>query len=302
VLGIACCPADAFAQAPLTDPKEMAAQLGTDALALYQQGRFADAYDKFDQAERAAHSPVFLVWMARSKRALGGLVRAKELYARVTAEAPHAATDISPSWQRAYTDAQSEVDVLSARLPHLLVRVSANGPGGTVAEVDGAPVSLGQLIEIDPGEHVVRATAADRRAFERRVRLEEGQAPLVVEVAFPSSVIDRAEPRTTRPYVGLGVVSLGVGVTGVAAGSVTGLYALSLASQVKDGCVRGTTCLAADQGKADNAHAYAVASTVSFIAGGAAAVLGVVLILVRRDEAPAVVGVGPAGAALTLRF
>jgi hypothetical protein len=302
-LGVAWHPAVAHAQAPLTDPKDMAAQLGTEALALYQKGRFADAYDKFEQAERAAHSPVFLVWMARSKRALGGLVRAKELYARVAAESPRAPADASANWQRAYSDAQGELDVLSARIPHVIVRLSSDAPPGVRAEMDGAAIPVGQPIETDPGEHIVRATAGERATFERRVRLEEGQAPLAVDVAFPSPVVHRAEPRTTHPFVGLGVASLGVGAAGVTAGAITGLYAQSLARQVDSGCIGGgATCLASDRGKADSAQAYAVAFTVCFIAGGAIAALGVVLLFVRREEAPATVSVGPAGASVTFDF
>src|SRR6187549_332064 len=89
-------PAQGDAGAPPADPKEMASGMGEEGLALHAGGRFAEAYDKFATAERIQHSPVLLLWMARSKRALGKLREASELYRRVTGES--LGPDASAKW------------------------------------------------------------------------------------------------------------------------------------------------------------------------------------------------------------
>src|SRR5689334_9994609 len=89
--------APAVAQPPAeADPQKMARRLGEQALAAHAEGRFKEAYEGFETAERIAHSPVLMLWMARSKRGLAQLLQARALYEKVATEVlPDGA---SPKW------------------------------------------------------------------------------------------------------------------------------------------------------------------------------------------------------------
>src|SRR5262245_53956491 len=68
-----------FAQ-PAPSETDRAIDAGQEAIALYRDGRWADAYDRFAVADRTTHSPVFVLYMARCKRNVGRLLDAKRLF------------------------------------------------------------------------------------------------------------------------------------------------------------------------------------------------------------------------------
>jgi hypothetical protein len=290
----------ALAQAapPPTDPKEMARRQGEEALALHGAGKFAEAYARFETAERIAHSPVFLLWMARSKRALGELGAAKRLYRMVAAESLPA--DASPNWVQAKKEAEGELAALASRIPSIEVRLAPGAGPGTLS-LDGGPIPRDAAVEVDPGEHEIVFSPATGPSSTRRVRVEEGQPTLVV--ALEAARADRGGEEA-RGSVVPGAVLLGVGLGSVVAGAITGAYALVLAGQVKEGC-EGNRCLATDEGKASDADALARASTGLLIAGGVLGTVGVVLVIVRPgggDSASTALRVGPTWAGLDVRF
>ncbi len=283
---------------PVTDPKEMARRHGEEALALHAEGRFAEAFTKFEMAEKIAHSPVFLLWMARSKRAQGALLAARSLYEQLERES--LPSDASPNWVQAKTEGASELAALVPRIPAVVVRLGAGQPADLPVELDGARVQPGAQILVDPGEHVVIARPRASAPVERRVRVREGSPPAVVEIGASASPEVEASP--SPGSIVPGAVLLGFGAAGIAAGIVTGTYALVLAGEVKDGCV-GDACLASDEDEAATADALARASTGALIAGGALGVVGVVLLIVRPGgDAGVAFGVGPGHASFLVRF
>lgn len=274
-----------------TDPKEMARRLGEQALDAHAHGRFAEAFERFETAEKIAHSPVLVLWMARSKRALGELVAARALYDRVATEELPA--DASAKWQSARDDARAELALLDKKIPHLRVELSG-APPRTSLEIDGRAAVAAEDVALDPGDHTVTATPPGAARIRRSVHLAEGDRPRTLTLRFGRS-------GSLVP----GGVTLGVGLASLAAGAVTGGVALSLAASVKDHCV-GQRCLASDRGKADGADALARASTGLFIAGGVVSAVGVTLLVVRpgsSSDAPnASFEIGPARATLSARF
>lgn len=282
--------------APTTDPKEMARRQGEEALALHAQGKFAEAYARFETAERIAHSPVFLLWMARSKRALGELGAAKRHYARVVAESLPA--DASPNWTQAKKAAEAELAALSPRIPTVEVKTP---PGTSRLTLDGAPITAGAVVEVDPGDHEVVYTPEGGAPTSRRIHVAEGEPRVLVRFDEPRT--DAVPGARSEGSVIPGAVLLGVGVGSVLAGAVTGAYALVLAGQVKEGCDDQNRCLASDQGKAEDADTLARASTGLFIAGGVLSAVGVVLVIVRPGGEPSTaLRLGPTWAGLDVRF
>ena len=293
-------PGPAWAQregepSPPTDPKEMARRHGEEALALHARGQFAEAYARFETAERIAHSPVFLLWMARSKRALGELGAAKRHYATVVGET--LPTDASPNWTQAKKEAERELAALSPRIPVIEVLV----PGGAARlTLDGESIAAGALVEVDPGEHVIVWAPAEGAPVTRRLRLAEGEPKATVRLTRQTAAT--GESRRDGSVVP-GAALLGVGIGSVVAGAVTGAYALVLAGQVKEGCDDRNRCLKSDAGKAEDADRLARASTGLFIAGGVLSAVGVVLVIVRPGGEPnTALRLGPTWAGLDIRF
>jgi hypothetical protein len=198
-----------------------------------------------------------------------------------------------------------------ARIPSVVL--AAREAGGldlanVAVSMDGKSIAQkldGRSIEIDPGQHAFLFVLADGRKVEQSVLVLEGQKAQRVSVTIPApaaaptlAVTTRAAPAPstisseTAPrsldtggsswstQKTLGLVMGGVGVAGLAVGTVFGAMAMSKASSSKDLCSAGN-CPAGNRQEAikdhDDAAKAANAATVGFIAGGALAAAGAVL-------------------------
>jgi hypothetical protein len=267
----------------------MARRLGEEALDAHAHGRFAEAFERFETAEKIAHSPVLVLWMARSKRALGELLVARDLYRKVAAE--ELGPDASPKWTSAVDEAKHELPALERRIPHLRVTL-VDAPRDTALSVDGRPRTPNEDIEIDPGDHAVTAKPARGPAQTRSVHVVEGEKPKTLTLHFGG-----------RGSLAPGGVTLGLGLAALAAGAATGSAALALAAQVKDHCV-GNQCLRSDQSKADTADRLARASTGLLIGGGVVSAIGVTLLVARPGSSTpaAALELGPGRATFGATF
>lgn len=161
--------------------------------------------------------------------------------------------------------------------------VTANVPGATIL-VDGVARGASPVtVKVQQGPHNIVARAPDYLDQAATARLEPGQVRDV-------SVTLRRAPSYTLAYVGAGVALTGVGV-----GTATGIAALSKFK--KDDCDPVTkTCGPASHSDLDTSKLYGTLSTVSFVVGGAGALLGVYGWLKARRELgapPVALGVGP---------
>jgi hypothetical protein len=102
-----------------TKPEELnrnaaAVASGQRGLEAFRNGEWAAAYSLFHEAETLAHSPVFLLYMARARLRQGASAEALDLYTRVSREPlDERAPD---SWRSAVEQAQREAAELQARL------------------------------------------------------------------------------------------------------------------------------------------------------------------------------------------
>ena len=77
---------------------------------------------------------------------------------------------------------------------------------------------------------------------------------------------------------------LGVGVAGVAVGSIFGAKVLSKKSELDEVCREKTRCPASAQGNIDSMKSAATLSTIGFAAGGVALGAGVIMLLVSKSS------------------
>jgi hypothetical protein len=293
---------------------ERALELGHEGLRLFRQGSFADAYERFAAADRLAHSPVLVLFMARSRRGAGDLVAARDLLRRVANEP--LPPDAAAPWKQAQADAARELREVEARVPS--VRVVVRGAAGATLVVDGAvvpPDVASAPIALDAGKHTFEARAPDGRVVTREVTLVEGAGTTAVDLTFAvaalAAPLARAPegPRTPADEAGSpslvpGLVAIGVGAVGLGVGTAFGLMARSDADEVLEGC-EGTHCLASDRDKGEGAERFATISTIGFVSAAIAIPVGAALIVLRpfdRGAASVSARVGPGSLAVTGRF
>ncbi len=310
----------AFAQSEL--PGDRAVALAREGLKHYEQGAWAQAFEKFQAADAASHSPVFRLYMARAKRNLSKLLEARLVYRELIAE--KLADDANASWKQAQVDGKAELTALEGSIPTIVVKASDAGEGAALS-IDGKPGFLGQPVELDPGEHELKLTDGARTAS-KKVTVRAGERDVAVEMTLSSGTTagpgpgpgpgpggpgDPPPPKETPATEGSivpGVVLIAIGGASLIAGGILGGVALAIDGDITDncnasGCTDGRTAdeLKSDQ---DTSLALAHASTGTLIGGGVLAAVGVVLVIVRpggTDAAPAVT-VGPAGARAVWTF
>ena len=190
-------------------------------------------------------------------------------------------------------------------------------------KLDGTP------LQVNPGEHVFVFTVADQppvtQTFvlkegdkERRERIVLGQAVLAGAAPSPGQSASSAAPQPGSETSGggmgtqkiLGLVAGGLGVAGVAVGSIFGAMTLSQVSQQQTDCASTTKCSNPSQAASDHSNATMdrTISIVGFVAGGVLLAGGAALFFTARStsEAPpaarllVVTSVGPGGGGISL--
>ena len=216
-------------------------------------------------------------------------------------------------------DAYARARKMDALTPKLVVTVPTDA--GTVAVLcDGNPIAAGDTNELDPGPHLVKATATGRVPFDARVDLVEGKtvaiavtlAPATGPVTPPPSVKEEPPPSAKqKDGVDLAtVVGAGIGAAGVVAlGIGIGFVFIARGERDDSGCQGGRLCVdraAAD--KLSDARSDANVATALVVGGGILAAAGAVIGLAdpfgwrvhkqRRDGLHLVPAVAPGVAAL----
>jgi hypothetical protein len=300
-------PAQQTQPAKLTDEERAVARAAASAgVELLQQGRYAEALDRFQRAESLVHAPTHLLYIARTQVKLGQLVAASETYLKVTREA------LPADAPRAFIDAQAaagqEEKDLEAHIPTLLIRVEGNGASEATVTMDGMALPsamIGLSAPVDPGTHALRAVAKDGTSAELQLKVGPGShetALLRLRAAEPMPALSPAHApgaatspapgaETEPPSSGAGVrtilgwVGVGVGVVGLAVGTAFVAINRSKRTDANNLCTNGcppgdkTHIQSLDQ-QADNA---ATGAWIGYVAGGAALATGLVLLFTSGE-------------------
>ena len=209
---------------------------------------------------------------------------------------------------------------LEGALVHVIIAVSA--PSETQVTLDGEPIGAGGFgtpIPVDPGDHVVRATAPGKKAFEESFRVAaqapdhttrvpalEAEAPPAASPPAPGPLeaVPAAAPAETRRPSGhrtLGLVVGGAGVVVVGVGAFFGLHAFAEKHAAESEC-DATFCTQAGLDAISSMKASEAVSTVSILAGVAAIGAGTYLVLSARQGTEVRVGPTARGIRLSLTW
>ncbi len=171
----------AFAQSP--DELKAARELFQEAFKDEQDHRYAEALDKFQRVAKVKESASVRYRIATVLTELGRLREARDMYRALAASKP-----TLPANDRQTADSAAEKAAeLDKRIPRLALRLEDPPPADARVMVDGAPVPVSttpRAIELDPGEHVVAATARGGVRSEHKVTLVDGAGEVPHTVTF----------------------------------------------------------------------------------------------------------------------
>jgi hypothetical protein len=224
---------------------------------------------------------------------------------------------------------------LEPKLAHLTIQVdpSLTTLAGFSVKRDGREVGAGAWgasVPIDPGEHVVEATAPGRKPFNTKLTVPAQPVAQTVQIPAlelePTAAATDTKPGATSPEPPLGeaqrtvaplrlpgLIIGGVGIVTLGVSGIFALRAVSLNSESKENghCDAQNQCDDIGGPKRDEAKTAANVATVTVLAGTALTALGVTLFLLKprsehaqsaHVEALPVFGRDQAGMALQGRF
>ncbi|HQP35752.1 MAG TPA: hypothetical protein PLI95_11240 [Polyangiaceae bacterium] len=300
----------------LAQDSATAAALFDKGLSEMQAGRFDAACPALAESYRLDPQPGALFTLAECLAKGGKVASASarydeylELYARMTV-----AQQVGQRGRDKIANQQKQA--LQPRIPLLTLTLPKDAPAGTRVKRDGILLNepaIGTPLPVDPGEHVIATTVpggpehvqkltiaeAEKREVTLEIELppatpvastEPPTGPAASAAAVPTSTASAtpavAPPHDThgasvQPSSGAGRtwgwVSLGVGVAGLAVGSVGGVLALQKKSDVDDEC-KDTACSRDGMSAVNSGRDMALASTIGFGVGAVGLVTGIVLL------------------------
>ncbi len=267
-------------ETPLVDNRARAQQLFDAALAAAEAGDFASACPKFLASQEADPKTSTLLNLGSCYEKNGqtasawGAFREAEVLARKIGRS---------DWE---TTARDRAALLEPKLVKLTIIVpDESRPTGLVVTRDGARIPNGEwgvAIPVDPGEHVVGATADGRKSWEMPVALKDMSTSVTVPVLemlpveAPLITPPPPPPETPPPppregwttWKTAGAITAGAGVVALVVSGALALTAKGNYDDARVRCTAGTRGCPADAvADSDAAYGLATGATVMFVTG-----------------------------------
>jgi hypothetical protein len=309
-----------LARAQSEADRTMARSLADEGREALEKRDFARAAERYGRAMALVNAPTLAIGLARADVGLGKLVAAFDIYNRIVREG--ALPGAPAAFAHAVGDAQKELDALAPRLASVTLTITgARAAKVTLDDTDVPAVALGLKRPVDPGTHVLRASADGFAPAETSFTVGEGGSQTVALELRPTSGgralassgshsgpdAATSTSRDTASTSGsaqrtIGFVGLGIGVAGLGLGIAEGVVSMEKRGALADVC-KDRHCGPSEQ---DSINAYNLSTTLStagFIAAGVGLVGGTVLIATapkstQRKSAwiAPVLGIGAVGA------
>jgi hypothetical protein len=284
------------------DPKVAAEALFDEGRRLIEKDNAALACPKFAESQRLDPSPATLINLGSCYERLGRTATAWATYREAASLASYANR---PSL---FTIAQRHAAALEPNLVRVAIHVSSPFEGLEVRR-DGIAVGAGEwdlAIPMDPGTHQVTASAPNKKSWTTTVQIgDRGKTTTVTVPALEDGPPPAAAPPTTNAIVPvtpiggsgsaplgvgadtsstgstqrtLGLVSGGLGLAGVAVGTIFVVMAKSKYDDSRDRCPSDANlCTQEGVSLRDDARAFGTGATIAYGVGAAALVGGAVL-------------------------
>ncbi|WP_156338879.1 tetratricopeptide repeat protein [Chondromyces crocatus] len=197
--------------------KEQARALTHKGDELYDDGKYEEAYYFYNEALQRYDAPPIAFSRALCLVKLGRLLEARAQFTKLTEDT------LPPMSPREFIQAQAEASVelakIRVRIPTLRVTVTDAPEVAVKVTVDGKDVPhLDGPIAVDPGEHMVIASAQGGEMVAKAIVVPEGKTTRLEISLLPS-------PLNPRRSMVPAIVALGVGTVGLVTGLVTGFLA-----------------------------------------------------------------------------
>ncbi|MBX3209482.1 MAG: hypothetical protein KF764_30895 [Labilithrix sp.] len=304
-------PTGALAEPPKPASDRAAAQaLFYEARGLMKDGKHALACPKLEESLRLDHGIGTEFNLADCNEKLGKVATAWSGFLEVASAAK---AQGQPEREKV---ARERAKALAPRLSKLVIDVPASAPPGFEVTRDGtgvASASWGKAVPVDPGAHRVVASAPGAEPWEGVVNAAEGKvvriavpavlvtpAPASPAAGPPAPVIEREPARApVTPFPApviedegatrrtIGWIVGGLGVAGLGVGAGFGIDSLRQRDAAKGHCA-GDLCDREGVSRRDRALRSGDVATVTTIAGAAALVGGLILVITApsQREAP----------------
>jgi len=267
--------------------------------AAVDRGDYVAGCSKFEESNRLDPEVGTAFNLADCDEHLGKVASAWQLFKEVVQRLPASDERVGIAGSRA--------GALEKKLPHLVLRAKAPLATGSSVLRDGVELSAASFdlpLPVDPGDHVIVVKSPGRTDWQRTFHVTLGQTlALELETGAPSlegqtpgataSPSPGGEPDCASPRRTAGIVLLGVGGAGIAAGLITGAMALSAKHTVDESCTN-KICSPEGLDAGDRGGTAATVSTVAFTVGVLGAVVGTYLLVTDKPDAkPATTAKGP---------
>jgi tetratricopeptide (TPR) repeat protein len=288
-----------------------AIELGHDGVTLYEQGKWNEALERFRAAEALYHSPVFVLYTARSLRNAGRLLEAREALKRLVGEKLDSSAP--ELWRKAQNDGREELKALETNISSVIITLD-NGSPQTRTTIDDRPVTAGVVIELDPGTHrAIAVDAADTKSVTFTLAPGTRRQRVAIQLTpsqSPPPGATGSELSGRRSLYVPGLIVASVGGAAMLAGGVIGVLALQKKADVRDNLPAscdGTMCPRSSEseveGRIDAARNLGTAADIFLIGGAAVAATGVGLLIFGPSDRPtATAGMSPRGGFVRVRF
>jgi hypothetical protein len=294
-----------LANAEETEQNQAAVDLAYEGKERFEAADYASALDRFEKARAMAGSPVFDLYVARCRKALG---RWNEALVAYDEAGRHLVDGSNVSFIQAQENAKKEGEELAAKMPKLSV-TAPHVPSATPPElhIDAEAVDWPALdVRLDPGKHVLAAKFG-QESHDEVVTLSPGQkltielpfgqaAPTATDADTNAATEDESGKRGLSP---LAWTAFGIGAAGLVVGATAGTIAIVNMNTLGDKNPNDADYA----GLKNDTHTMATMSDIGFIVAGAGALLGVTFALTlnkggKKDSAA--LDLRPAGTGLRL--
>src|ERR1051325_10238960 len=251
ILSLSLCstllPCPAAAEEPPPNASAEAVSRGNEAIALFESGHWTEALARFREAEALYHSPVFVLYAARSLKNAGELQQARESYRRLLDET--LAPEAPEAWKRAQSDGRAELAALEASLqpqpvlasspppPVVNSNASATAPAATPLAEDDGPYVPGLAVAGTGAAMLIIGGIVGVVALNRKADIESHLSAVCQAKTCPRSQQSEID-RRMQPVEHLALTAdilLGVGGAALVTGSVLMVLAPGKSSQVTVG-------------------------------------------------------------------